>query len=127
MERHGRFSPYEGRWLWWAVGLLSHWDGERERQDLAVRASGPTAWPAHAAAHLINTDLDAALSGGFLFGRGDPTDPLVTRQRGEIGPEPFGSGIELDGLSKICRQLMNRAVREFLSGHTSKSVCSGLL
>ncbi len=60
------------------------------------------------------------LSGGFLLGRGDPTDPLVTRQRGNVGPKVYGCGIRPDGLSEIRRQLVNCAVREFLSGHTSK-------
>ena len=83
-----------------------------------MRASGPTARPAHAASHLIDADLDATPSGRFLLGRSDPTDPLVSRQRGDIGPEAFGRGIRLDGFPEICRQLMNRAVREFLSSHT---------
>jgi hypothetical protein len=104
------------------VGLLDHSDRERERQALAVRASGPTARPAHAGVHLINAKLDAALSRRFLLGRSDPTDPLVTCERGEVGPKPRGCRIELDGLSEICGELMNRAVREFLSGHISKSV-----
>ena len=88
-----------------------------------MRASGPTARPAHASLHLINADLDAALPGGFLLGRSDPTDPLVSRQRGDIGPKARGSGVKLDGFSEICWQLMDRAVREFLTGHTSKRVC----
>ena len=90
----------------------------------AVRASGPTARPAHASLHLIDADLDAALPGGFLLGRSDPTDPLVSRQRGDIGPKARGSGVNLDGFSEICWQIMDRAVREFLTGHTSKRVCS---
>jgi hypothetical protein len=89
-----------------------------------VRTSGPTARPAHASLHLIDADLDAALPGGFLLGRSDPTDPLVSRQRGDIGPKALGSGVKLDGFSEICWQLMDRAVREFLTGHTSKRVCS---
>jgi hypothetical protein len=94
-----------------------------ERQILSVGASGPTARPAHATAHLINSDLDAALSGGFLLGRGDPTDPLVTRQRGNVRPKVLGCGIQLDRLSEICRQLVHCAVREFLRGHASKRAC----
>ena len=90
----------------------------------AVRASGPTARPAHASPHLIDADLDAAFPRGFLLGRSDPTDPLVSRQRGDIGPNARGSGVKLDGFSEICWQLMDRAVREFLTGHTSKRVCS---
>jgi len=93
-------------------------------QVSAVRASGPTARPAHASSHLIDADLDAALPGGFLLGRSDPTDPLVSRQRGDIGPNARGSGVKLDGFSEICWQLMDRAVRDFLTGHTSKRVCS---
>lgn len=50
------------------VRRLGHWDSERERQSLAVWASGPTARSTHATAHLINSNLDAALSGGFLPG-----------------------------------------------------------
>lgn len=87
-------------------------------------APRPTARPAHAAAHLIDAHFDATLSGGFLFGRSNPTDPLVTRQRGEIGPKAFSNSIELDSLSEIFWKLMNRAVRELLSGHTSKCGCS---
>ena len=105
------------------MSRLGHWDRERERQSLAVWASGPTARPAHAIAHLINSNLDAALSGDFLLGRGNPTDPLVTRQRGNVGPKVRGCGIQPDGLLEICRQLVNCAAREFLSGHTSKRAC----
>jgi hypothetical protein len=107
------------------VGILHQLraNGRREGQALAVWTSRPTARPAHTSPHLIDADLDAALSGGFLLSRCDPTDPLVAGQRGDIGPEVLGSGIKLDGFSEICRQLMDRAVREFLTGHTAKRVC----
>ena len=42
-------------------------------------------------------------------------------QRGDIGPNARGSGVKLDGFSKICWQLMDRAVRDFLTGHTFKA------
>ena len=71
-------------------------------QASAVRASGPTAGPAHASPHLIDADLDAALPRGFLLGRSDPTDPLVSRQRGNVGPEALGSGVRFDGPAEIC-------------------------
>ena len=96
---------------------LGHSDRERQRQSLAVRASRPTAWPAHATAHFVNPNLDAALSGGFLFGGGNPTDPLVTRQRGYVEPKALGCRIQLDRLSEILRQLVNGAIPEFLRGH----------
>ena len=78
-------------------------------------ASGPTARPAHASSHFIDTDVDATLPCSFLLGRSDPADPLVTSQRGDIGPQARGRGIESDGLSEIRGQLMNRALRELLS------------
>ena len=87
-----------------------------------MRASGPTAWPPHAAAHLINSHLNAALSGGGLLGGGDPTDPFVARQGSDAGPKALGGGIRPDRLSEIRRQFVNCAVREFFSGHTSKRV-----
>ena len=65
-----------GEW----VRRLGYWDRERERQSLAVWATGPTARPAHATAHLINSNLDAVLSGGFSLGRGDPADPFRYEQ-----------------------------------------------
>ena len=58
--------------------LLNDWLGvfsiETQREQKrggkasAVRASGPTARPAHASPHLIDANLDAALSGVFLLG-----------------------------------------------------------
>ena len=67
----------------------------------AVWASRPTARSEHAFSHLIDADLDTALSADILFGRGDPTDPLVARQWRDIGPEALGSGIQLDRFSEI--------------------------
>ncbi len=89
----------------------------RAGQVLAVGASGPTARPTHAISHLIDTDLDATLPSSFLFGRSDPADPLISRQRRDIGPEVRGRAIELDGISEVCGQLMNSAFTELLSVH----------
>ena len=85
-------------------------------------ASGPTARPAHATAHLINSNLDAAFPGGFLLSRGDPTNPLVTRERGDVGPKVRGYGIKLDGPLEIWRQLVDCTVSEFFGRHISKPV-----
>jgi len=63
----------------------------------AVRASGPTARPAHASAQLIDADLDATLPSLLLLRRCDPTDPLVARQRCDIYPKAFHGGVGLDG------------------------------
>ena len=86
-----------GVWLNWVIGVC---DIGRVK-SLAMWASGPTARPAHATAHLVNAHLNAALPGGFLLGRGDPTDPFVTSQRGNVGPKVLGCGIQLDGLSEV--------------------------
>lgn len=83
-------------------------------------ASRPTAWPAHAATHFIDADFDAAFSSRVLFGRRDPTYPLIACQRGKVGPKVSGDGIRLDSFSEISRKIMNRTTREFLNDHTSK-------
>jgi len=40
-----------------------------------------------------------------LLSRGDPTNPLVTRERGDVGPKVRGYGIKLDGPLEIWRHL----------------------
>ena len=89
----------------------------------AVRASGPTARPAHASAQLIDADLDAALPSLFFLGRRDPTDPFVSRQWGDIGPEALRSGIGFYGFPDICWQFVHRAARDPLSSHTLNCAC----
>jgi hypothetical protein len=88
-----------------------------------MRASGPTTRPAHATALLINSNFNATPSGDFLFRRGDPADPFVTRQRSNVGPKFLGRGIQQDGLPETSRQLVNGAVLEFLSSHNLKPAC----
>ena len=85
----------------------------------AVRASGPTARPTHATAQLIDADLDSAFSSLLFLGRCDPTDPLVSRQWGDIGPDALRSGVGFDGFPEVCRQFMRRAAHDLLSSHTS--------
>jgi len=92
-------------------------------QPSAVRASGPTARPAHASAQLIDADLDAALPSLFFLGRRDPTDPFVSRQWGDIGPEALRSGIGFYGFPDICWQFVHRAARDPLSSHTLNGAC----
>ena len=73
-----------------------------------MRASGPTARPAHASAHLIDADLDASFPSAFFLGRCHPADPLVLRQPGDIGPEPLGSGVGFNCVEKIGRMAKTR-------------------
>ena len=92
-------------------------------QVSAVRASGPTARPAHASAQLIDADLDAAFSSLFFLGRCDPTDPLVSRQWGDIRPDALRSGVGFDGFPEVCGQFVHRAARDLLSSHALNRAC----
>lgn len=87
-------------------------------QPSAVGASRPAARSARASAQLVDADLDAAPPGRVRLWRSDPTDPLVSRQWGDIDPEPLRRRVSLDGFTKICRQLVHRAACHLLSRHT---------
>ena len=90
------------------------------RRASAVRASGPAARPAHASAHLVDADLDAAFPCGILPGRSNPADPLVSGERRNVGPQAPGRKVGHDGFSKVSRQLVDRAIRGFWSCHGSR-------
>lgn len=85
----------------------------------AMWASGPTAWPAHPSAHLVQADLDTPFSGFFLLGRCNPAYPLISRDRGYSGPETPGCAIGFDGLPKVGWELMGRAARDRFGSHAS--------
>ena len=84
-----------------------------------MRAAGPTARPAHSSTHLVEANLDSASPGFFLLCRRDPADPLVSRERGDIGPQPYCRGVRLDGFPEVWRQFVNRAARDRFSSHVS--------
>ena len=90
------------------------------RRASAVRASRPAARPAHASAHLVDADLDATFPCGILPGRSNPADPLVSGERRNVVPQAPGRKVGHDGISKVCRQLVDRAICGFLSGHGSR-------
>jgi len=52
-----------------------------------VRAAGPATGPAHAAFKLGERLLNPDLSRLRLLAGGDPTNPLIPRERGNIVPE----------------------------------------
>ena len=74
---------------------------KRLGQASAVRASRPTARPSYSTAHLIDADFDAAYPGAFFFGRCNPTDPLVSRKRGDFVPDALCGEVGLDGVLEI--------------------------
>lgn len=89
-----------------------------------MRATGPTAWPPHASTHLIETDLDTPLSRLFFPGRRDPTDPLVSRQRGDCRPEACHRCVGFDGPAEVRRQLVDRAARDCFASQVAHSLRS---
>ena len=82
-----------------------------------MRATLPTARPAHAAAHLIEPYSDT-MGSRFLFLCGsDPADPLVAREWRDIRPHAFHLSVRLDCPSKICWQRMYGAGGVFFLRH----------
>ena len=88
-------------------------------------ASRPTARAAFPRRKLLDGALDSASARRFLLGRDDPTDPFVSRQWGDIGPEALRSGIGFYGYPEIYWQFVHRAARDLLSGHTPTRACFG--
>lgn len=86
-------------------------------QASAVRATGPAARPAHSPTHLVETDLNAALPGLLLPGRGDPAYPFISRQRGNGGPGTLHGSVGLDGLPEVRRKRMDRTARDCPGSH----------
>jgi len=118
-----RFEIFEvHRYELLAFAWLRHGQ-KRGEHPSAVRASRPTARPAHTSAQLIDADLDAAFPSLCFLGRRDPTDPFVSRQWGDIGPEALRSGIGFYGFPDICWQFVHRAARDPLSSHTLNRPC----
>ena len=54
-----------------------------------MRASGPTAWPAHSTLELRESLFNANISCLCLFAGGDPADPLIAREWGDVLPYGF--------------------------------------
>ena len=78
-----------------------------------MRATGPTARPAHPVAHFIEADLDPAVSGVSLLRRRHPADPLIARQRRDIRPDIPHHTVRADGFAKIRWHFVHR----FFFGH----------
>lgn len=71
-----------------------------------MRASGPTARPAHPFAHFVQAHRNPPLSRFFLLGRGHPANPLIARQRRYFLPQGESSNISRERLLKITRNGM---------------------
>ena len=64
-------------------------------------AAGPAARPPHASAHLIDADSYTTTSGLVLFGRSNPANPFIPRERCNIRPQSLRPRVRLDGFAKI--------------------------
>src|SRR5262245_30309399 len=84
-----------------------------------MRATGPTARPAHAFAHFVETDLYATFPSLVLLRRRNPANPLVSCQRSDSRPEALCSGVGFDGTAEVFRRFVDHATRGLFSGHTS--------
>lgn len=69
----------------------------------AVRAARPTTRAAFPCPELLDRALDSAGARRFLFGRDDPTNPFVSRQRRQILPGRLRRGLRAEGRAHICR------------------------
>src|SRR5215469_7700636 len=86
----------------------------------AMRASRPTARPAHAFSHFIETDFYAAVPRLVFLGGGDPAYPLIACQWRNARPYIHDNCVGLDRLAKICRHWVHRAGCNRLSSHGHK-------
>jgi hypothetical protein len=66
-----------------------------------MRATSPTTRPTHTLAHLVEPDSNASVSGTFLLCRGNPADPLIAREGGNIRPDCAYQRVGTDSFSKI--------------------------
>jgi hypothetical protein len=105
----------------WFIGTKCKQTGVRGA--LSVRASRPTARPAHAAPHFIEANLNSPLPCGVFLRRRDPADPLISGHGSDLRPKAFRRGVRLDGFSEVCWQPMHRAACKSLSCHASKRWC----
>jgi hypothetical protein len=69
--------------------------------SLAMGTARPTAWSPHSVTHLINANLDAALSSFGFLSRSNPTDPFVACQWGKCFPKSIRQTIGYDCFLEI--------------------------
>jgi len=72
----------------------------------AMRAAGPTTRAAFPRLELLDHPLEPAGARRFLFGRDDPTNPFVSRQRRQILPSRLRRGPRAQGHAHISRDFV---------------------
>lgn len=92
-------------------------DENRVDVSSAVRTTRPAARPAHAFAHLVETCRYAALSRLFFCRRGDPTDPLIARERRNVFPQRECFRIGYERLPQVRWHCMDETADDSLQCH----------
>lgn len=73
----------------------------------AMRTAGPTTRAAFPRLEILDCALDSAVARRFLFGRDDPTNPFVSRQRRQIPPSRPRRGSRAEGRAHIFRYFVH--------------------
>jgi hypothetical protein len=73
----------------------------------AMRTAGPTTGAAFARLELLDRALDSSAARCPLFGRYDPTNPFVSRQRRQILPGRLRLDSRVEGLAKVRRDFVH--------------------
>jgi hypothetical protein len=72
-----------------------------------MRTSRPTTGAAFARLEVLDRPMDSAASRCFLFGRDDPTDPFVPRQRRQTSPGRLRLRFRADRHAQVCRGVVH--------------------
>jgi hypothetical protein len=72
----------------------------------AMRTTGPTTGAAFASLEILDRALDSAAARRSLFGRDDPTNPFVPRQRRQILPSRLRRRLRAKSLAQVRRSFV---------------------
>ena len=79
--------------------------------------AGPATGAAFALLEVLDSALNAAAARRLSFGRNNPTDPFVLRQRRQILPRSLRRCLRADGLAQVRRQFVHRAGSAIVLDH----------
>ena len=77
------------------------------RAGSAMRTARPTTGAAFARLKFLDRALDSSDARRYLFGRDDPTNPFVSRQRRQILPGRLRRGFRIEGAAKVRREIVH--------------------
>jgi len=74
----------------------------------AMGTTGPTTGTSFTSLEILDRALDSATAGRSLFGRDNPTNPFVPRERRQILPSRLRRRFRAKGLAQVSRSLVQR-------------------